>query len=113
VQNQQNNKIERNNFLINWIGNIAYKSVSPKFPTLDRNFTVNEKCNGCNTCEKVCPVKNIQIADGKPWWQGHCEHCLACIQWCPQEAIQYGSATVHRKRYHHPEVLVKELYRSF
>ena len=112
ITNQQENKIERNNFLINGIGNLAYKSMLPKFPTLDRNFNVNEKCNSCNTCEKVCPVQNIKIINGRPNWQGNCEHCLACIQWCPTEAIQYGTQTNDRKRYHHPEVLVKELYRE-
>jgi ferredoxin len=110
ITNQQDNKIERNNLFINGIGNLAYKSMLPKFPTLDQNFNVIEKCNSCNTCEKVCPVQNIKIINGRPSWQGNCEHCLACIQWCPKEAIQYSNKTLNRKRYHHPEVLVKELY---
>ncbi|TCK92655.1 hypothetical protein EDC19_1808 [Natranaerovirga hydrolytica] len=112
IMNQQENRIERNNFLMNWIGNLAYKSMLPKFPTLDQNFNVNDNCNSCNACEKVCPVQNIKIMNGRPNWQGNCEHCLACIQWCPTEAIQYGTKTNDRKRYHHPEVLVKELYRE-
>jgi flavodoxin len=111
IKKQQNNKIEHNNFLINGIGNLLYKSMLPKFPTLDRNFNVDEKCNSCETCEKVCPVQNIKIFNGRPNWQGKCEHCLACIQWCPPAAIQYGTQTNDRKRYHHPEVQVKELYR--
>lgn len=113
ITNQQGNRIERNNFLINGIGNLVYKSIIPKFPTLDRNFTVNEKCSRCNTCVKVCPVQNIKIVDEKPSWQGNCEHCLACIQWCPTEAIQYGAQTIERRRYHHPEVSVKELFPEF
>lgn len=112
IQNQQANKIERSNFFINRIGKLIYESMLPKFPALDRNFTVNEKCNGCNTCEKVCPVQNITMVSKRPKWQGNCEHCLACIQWCPIEAIQYDTQTNDRERYHHPEVLVKELYRE-
>ncbi len=112
ITNQQGNKIERNNFLINAAGNFAYNSMVPKFPTLDQNFNVNEKCTSCNTCEKVCPVHNIEINNGRPKWRGNCEHCLACIQWCPTEAIQYSTQTNDRKRYHHPGVLVKELYRE-
>lgn len=112
IQNQQKNKIERNNFLFNGIGNSIYKSMLPKFPTLDQNFNVNENCNHCNICEKVCPVANIKLIEESPTWQGNCEHCLACIQWCPTEAIQYGTQTKGRKRYHHPEVRVKELYRE-
>lgn len=112
ITNQQENKIERNSFLINAIGNLAYKSMLHKLPTLDQNFNVNDKCNSCNVCEKVCPVQNIKILNGRPNWQGNCEHCLACIQWCPAEAIQYGTKTNGRKRYYHPEALVKELYRE-
>jgi ferredoxin len=112
ITKQQENKIERNNFLINEIGNLAYRSMLLKFPTLDKSFNVNEKCNSCNTCEKVCPVQNIKMMNGRPNWLGNCEHCLACIQWCPTEAIQYGTQTNDRKRYHHPEVQVKELYRN-
>lgn len=80
IRNQQENRIERNNLLINGIGNLAYKLMLPKFSTLDQNFNVNEECNNCNTCEKVCPVQNIKIINRRPNWQGNCEHCLACMQ---------------------------------
>ncbi len=112
VKNRQNNNIEHNNRLINLIGEFFYQSIFPKFPTLDRNFTVSEKCTGCKICEKVCPVRNIKMAANRPIWQGNCEHCLACIQWCPTQAIQYGTKTVNRIRYHHPEVTVNEMYRE-
>lgn len=112
IMDQQENKIEKNNFVINGIGNLAYKLMFPKFPTLDKNFIVDDKCNSCNICERVCPVHNIRMENGKPNWQGNCEHCLACIQWCPAEAIQYCTKTTTRKRYHHPDVLVKQLYRD-
>jgi ferredoxin len=68
IENRQENKIERNNFLINGIGNLFYKSMLPKFSTLDQNFNVNEKCISCNTCEKVCPVQNIKMDTGRPKW---------------------------------------------
>lgn len=112
VENRQGNKVEHNGFLMNWIGDLVYRSMLPKFPTLDRNFSINDRCTGCHTCEKVCPVQNVKMIDGRPAWQGNCEHCLACMQWCPVEAIQYGTQTKDRKRYHHPEVLVKEMYRE-
>lgn len=112
VAKRQDTKIERSNFLLNAIGDFAYRMMLPKFPTLDRNFSVNEKCNHCNICQKVCPVQNIKMIDAKPNWQGNCEHCLACIQWCPTEAIQYGVETNGRKRYHHPEIQATELYRK-
>lgn len=75
----------------------------------DKKFTVTNECIGCGVCEKVCPVKNIQIEDGKPCFQHHCEHCIACMHWCPKQAIQYGEKTKKRQRYHNPNVKREEL----
>ncbi|MGB8450789.1 MAG: EFR1 family ferrodoxin [Anaerocolumna sp.] len=52
----------------------------------DKKFTVNNSCNGCKTCERVCPVDNIKV-DKRPDFNGNCQHCMACIQNCPQKAI--------------------------
>lgn len=72
-------------------------------------FSVTENCTSCSLCTKVCPVQNITLKDQKPAWHDHCEQCLACIQWCPREAIQHGQKTVNRKRYHNPYVTVKDI----
>lgn len=32
-----------------------------------------------------------------------CDQCFACLQWYPQNALQYGKSTMDKKRYHHPE----------
>ncbi|MGA1869886.1 MAG: EFR1 family ferrodoxin [bacterium] len=79
------------------------------FAKQDNKFVVGKECNSCGICEKVCQVGNIQMEDGRPRWLHHCEQCLACIHWCPQEAIQVGKKTIGRKRYHHPEVKVRDL----
>jgi ferredoxin/protein involved in ribonucleotide reduction len=50
------------------------------------SFTVNDSCNGCGTCRKVCPIGNI-TGIGKPEYQNNCEFCLACIHLCPKNAI--------------------------
>jgi ferredoxin len=81
----------------------------PHIPTMDRSFWVDEKCNGCGICKAVCPSRNIDLPGERPSWLHHCEQCLACIQWCPQEAIQFGKKTPRYQRYHHPEVTLQEM----
>ncbi|MFX1393344.1 MAG: EFR1 family ferrodoxin [Promethearchaeota archaeon] len=75
----------------------------------DEQYYSDEKCNGCGTCEKICPVDNIKIVNEKPEWQHNCQFCLGCLHYCPQKAIQYGEQTKNRARYSHPYIKLKEL----
>lgn len=88
---------------------LVYNLSKRFFAKMDKKFAVGEGCTGCGICERVCPVGNIKMEDGKPNWLHHCEQCLACLQWCPQEAIEFSKMTVGRKRYHHPEIAAKDL----
>lgn len=88
---------------------ILYKGGSSQIPLSDRSFLVTDSCTSCGLCEKICPVSNIKMAEGRPEWSHHCEQCMACLQWCPVEAIQYKKSTVGRKRYHHPDVSASEI----
>jgi len=78
-------------------------------PEMDKSFSADEKCTGCGICEKICPAQNIILTGEKPAWQHRCEQCFACLQWCPEEAIQYGKRTGKKKRYHHPEITLKDM----
>jgi len=80
-------------------------------PLADRSFRVHERCTGCGICARVCPVGNIEMAGGKPVWQGHCEGCNACYYWCPENAI-YGEIVKFNKRCHHPEVSLADMLRQ-
>lgn len=80
-----------------------YKQVA-NFPTNDKNFVLSEDCSGCGLCSKVCSVHNIEMINGKPNWQHHCEMCLGCLQYCPKRAIEYGTQSINRERYHNPNV---------
>lgn len=91
--------------IFSWLYNLSYTQV----PRMDAKFMVDERCNNCGICIKLCPNNNIIMLNEKLIWQNHCEQCLACIQWCPQEALQYGKKTAAYSRYHHPEINVKDL----
>ena len=77
----------------------------------DTSYSVNERCNGCGICSKVCPVDNIEITDNKPVWLHHCENCLACYNWCPTKAIQGGVAS-KGYYYHHPDISITEIMKQ-
>lgn len=63
-------------------------------------FTASAACIGCGKCAALCPTNNIAIQDGKPVWGGDCTHCMACICYCPAEAIEYGKKSLGKPRYH-------------
>lgn len=65
----------------------------------DKKFYAEDTCNGCGLCAAKCPLGNIEIVDGKPQWNGKCTHCMACISYCPAEAIEYGKISRGKRRY--------------
>ncbi|MFX1256885.1 MAG: EFR1 family ferrodoxin [Promethearchaeota archaeon] len=75
----------------------------------DKFFYVDENCNQCGICEKICPVNNLIIVEGVPQWQHECQQCVACINFCPEKSIQYGKITLEMQRYHHPEITVQDM----
>ena len=69
------------------------------FLVKDKGFHLEKECISCGQCEKLCPMNNISLKDGKPVWGGHCTHCMACICGCPAECIDYKNASRKRRRY--------------
>lgn len=63
-------------------------------------FRVKDGCIGCGKCAANCPMNNIQLKDGRPVWGRECTHCMACICYCPVEAIEYGKRSAGKPRYH-------------
>jgi len=75
----------------------------------DHGFHTNQQCNGCGICKKICPVDNITLKNDRPQWHHRCEQCFACLQWCPQSAIQFRTGTEGGTRYHHPEIKLSDM----
>ena len=56
----------------------------------ERYFAVTDACIGCGACVAVCPKGNYTLAADGVKMHGSCEFCFACIQNCPQKAIQFA-----------------------
>jgi len=109
IKNKEKGPYEKNFFLLNIIFSLLYKISSPHIPKMDKKFWVDENCNGCMICKKVCHFNNIDIVDNKPSWKHNCEQCFACLQWCPQISIQHGKSTKGKKRYQNPHITLDEI----
>lgn len=56
----------------------------------EKSFTITSSCIGCGICTFVCPRGNYELASEGVKISGDCEFCFACIQNCPQRAIQFA-----------------------
>ncbi len=52
-------------------------------------FAVSDDCTECGICTDVCPRGNYSLTPHGTEVNGDCEFCFACIQNCPQKAIQF------------------------
>ncbi len=64
----------------------------------DKSFYADDNCSSCGICEEICPVNNIILVEGEPQWQHRCQQCLACINFCPEKSIQFGTETLKTQR---------------
>ena len=70
-----------------------------RFAVSDKNYAASDACTGCGLCEKLCPMNNITVTDGKPVFGGNCVACYACIHHCPAAALDCGSSAAKHGRY--------------
>ena len=110
VSNRHRGHFERGNVAINWfLTGLLHKLLIGSLPGYAGKFVVEDTCTSCETCRRVCPVSNVEIKDGKPHWGSNCEMCLACLQSCPAQAIQWGKRTKSRRRYRNPRVSLRDM----
>ena len=99
-----------------WIKLFLTKSMSKKylaengrqnFGYSSKEFIVDNNCNGCGICYKVCPIKNI-IEENKPKYLDNCEFCLACIHNCSKNSIHLRKEKSNL-RYINPNIKLSEI----
>lgn len=108
IQHKKTNSIGKPNRTVSKFNNNFIETVSQQ----DKNYNVNSDCIGCGICKEACPVNNIEIVSNKPAFKHHCEQCLACLQFCPKQAINYGDKTRNKRRYTNPDISYQELARQ-
>jgi len=83
-----------------------------KYSQMGLEYTVSNECSKCTRCVQLCPVNNISMESGHIQFGPNCQQCMACIQWCPNKAIDYKDISNGRKRYHHPDISLKDMLRQ-
>lgn len=68
------------------------------------------KCVGCGICAQVCPQVNITIEDGKAKIGNQCAMCLACLHFCPHQAMELNHKPTSKElQYHHPDIQLRDM----
>lgn len=73
-------------------GFLQASGVNPEMGFLMRSqdaFLITDACIGCAICTEVCPRDNYELTSTGVKTEGNCDFCFACIQNCPQKAIQF------------------------
>lgn len=105
IEAREHNRFEHSKYLVDRLmGKQINQFVVRKYPEKDSGFQVSDACVGCGRCQRACSVRNIEMVDGKPEWQHHCEFCMGCLQSCPENAINWKKKTQRRNRYYNPNV---------
>lgn len=61
-------------------------------------------CIGCGLCSQKCPVKNIEIKNGKAVPRGKCALCYRCVNLCPKKAITLFGKNAPEIQYKGPDI---------
>ena len=69
IENKKNNNVKKSSKIFNKLYQMAISGIS----SMARDYNINENCTDCGICVKLCPVKNIDMANGKPIFKNNCE----------------------------------------
>lgn len=99
--------IKKHTIIMNGMRLLSVKLSNNEF---QKNFSVDNNCNGCKTCERVCPVDNIKV-ENKPIFNNNCQQCMACIHNCPKKAIGIKKEK-NKTRFINQNITLKEIIDS-
>ena len=99
-------------FLLRPLLNYMSKHVETSF-----DFYADSKFTSCGACQSICLSEKIKLVGQTPVWSDEVKGygCFACINYCPEQAIQIKSkwylrsSTDKNGRYHHPKVTLKDI----
>ncbi|MCD8341711.1 MAG: EFR1 family ferrodoxin [Clostridiales bacterium] len=80
--------------------------------SVEGGFYTSDACTKCGVCEKLCKNGNIHLTEDGVVWGHDCQQCMACIMWCPNQAIRHPNVPEKRRRYRNPNVTLKDMLQS-
>jgi NAD-dependent dihydropyrimidine dehydrogenase PreA subunit len=102
--------LTRKGIALNVVSRLVRLTYNLSIDDADKKFIIQDCCNGCKICEKVCPKNNI-IVENKPRFLHRCDSCYACIHHCPQNAIHLKSERSNA-RFINQNIKLKEIIDS-
>jgi len=89
-----------------------YMRLFPLSSTAYKRFHIDaDKCTGCATCVRLCPIGNIRMVASLPEVGARCLTCGACYHNCPSAAIRYRGEK-SRVQYRHDGVTLADILES-
>lgn len=108
--NNSKTRLPHSSFIDNWlIGMMRNRELVGA--GVAKDYHVEDSCNGCETCVKVCPMGNVTMQANKPVFGTRCMTCLACTHNCPKNSIRI-KVEKSRARFRNQHIMLKEIIDS-